>query len=73
MMEFVEDARAQGKTIIFSSHHMSEVERLCDRMVVMHQGVIRGSGTPDSLKLETGQPTLEKAFLTLVEYEGAGI
>ncbi len=73
MMEFVEQARTQGKTIIFSSHHMSEVERLCDRMVVMHEGVIRGAGTPESLKQETGQPSLEKAFLKLVDYTGAAL
>lgn len=73
MMEFVEEARNQGKTIIFSSHHMSEVERLCDRMVVMHEGVIRGAGTPESLKQETGQPSLEKAFLKLVDYSGAAL
>jgi sodium transport system ATP-binding protein len=73
MMEFVEGAKTQGKTVIFSSHHMSEIERLCDRIVVLHQGVIRGAGTPESVKTQTGQPTLEKAFLKLVDYSGSGL
>lgn len=69
MMEFVEDAREQGKTIVFCSHNMAEVERLCDRIVVLHEGRIRGSGTAAEVKAQTGQETLEKAFLTLVEYK----
>lgn len=66
VMEFIEEARDAGKTIIFSTHIMSEVERLCDDVAVIHDGVIRGEGSVDELKAQTGEATLEKAFLSMV-------
>ncbi|HLK13877.1 MAG TPA: hypothetical protein VKT78_03645, partial [Fimbriimonadaceae bacterium] len=59
--------------VIFSSHHMAEVERLCDRLVVLHEGRIRGEGTVASIKADTAQETLERAFLTLVEYRSGAV
>jgi sodium transport system ATP-binding protein len=66
VMEFIEEARDMGKTIIFSTHIMSEVERLCDHVCVIHDGRIRGEGSLEGLKAQTGEPTLERAFLRLV-------
>lgn len=74
VMEFIEEARDSGKTVIFSTHIMSEVERLCDDVAVIHDGVIRGRGTVPQLKDQTGEQTLEKAFLKLVEFKsGAAV
>jgi sodium transport system ATP-binding protein len=70
VMEFIEEARDSGKTIIFSTHIMSEVERLCDDVAIIHDGVIRSEGTVEDLKSKTGMPTLEKAFLSLVGFRG---
>lgn len=67
VLEFIEEARASGKTVIFSTHIMSEVERLCDHIAVIHGGVLKGEGTVADLMNSTGQPTLEKAFLSLVK------
>ncbi|MHB8635360.1 MAG: ABC transporter ATP-binding protein [Fimbriimonadaceae bacterium] len=72
IMEFIEKAKSEGKTVVFSSHHMAEVERLCDRLVVLHEGAIRGEGTVASIQADTGQTTLERAFLALVDYRSAG-
>ena len=69
VMEFIEEARDLGKTIVFSTHIMSEVERLCDHIVVIHDGVVRGSGTVESIKASTQESSLEKAFLQLVGFE----
>ncbi|MBN8689505.1 MAG: ATP-binding cassette domain-containing protein [Armatimonadetes bacterium] len=69
IMEFIESLREQGKTVIFSTHIMSEVERLSDHVVVIHAGGNSASGTVNELKERTGQPTLEKAFLQLVGYK----
>lgn len=66
VMEFIEEARDQGKTIIYCTHIMSEVERLCDTVAVIHEGKIKGEGTVDHLKTQTSQPNLERAFLELV-------
>jgi sodium transport system ATP-binding protein len=69
VMEFIEDARDNGKTVIFSTHIMSEVERLCDRIAVIHDGRMVENGTIADFKSMTGQTSLEMAFLKLVNYE----
>lgn len=69
VMEFIEEARDSGKTIIFSTHIMSEVERLCDKIAVIHKGKIQSEGTVENLLTATGTTNLEAAFLKLVEYE----
>lgn len=69
VMEFIEEARDNGKTIVFSTHIMSEVERLCDDVVVIHDGVIKGQGAAEDLRRQTGQDTLERAFLSLVGFQ----
>lgn len=66
IMEFVEGVRDQGKTVIYCTHIMSEVERLCDQVTVIHDGTIKGRGSVGELKVATGQESLEMAFLSLV-------
>lgn len=65
VMKFTEQERARGKAVMYCTHIMSEVERLCDLVYVLHDGVIRGVGTVDEIRTMAGQPTLEKAFLSL--------
>ena len=69
VMEFIEEARDMGKTIVFSTHIMSEVERLCDHVAIIDRGQLHGNGTVEELKAQTGEASLEKAFLKLVEFE----
>lgn len=69
VMEFIEEARDSGKTIVFSTHIMSEVERLCDQVAIIHDGALRGEGTVEELKHQAGESSLEKAFLKLVSFE----
>jgi sodium transport system ATP-binding protein len=69
VMEFIEEARDAGKTIIFSTHIMSEVERLCDNIAVIHEGKIQSEGTVADLLEKAGETSLEKAFLKLVDYK----
>jgi sodium transport system ATP-binding protein len=69
VMEFIEEARDQGKTVVFSTHIMSEVERLCDDLAVIHDGLIVASGTPDTMREATGEQNLERAFLQLVKFQ----
>jgi ABC-2 type transport system ATP-binding protein len=57
---------ATGGTIVFSSHVMELVERLCDRVAVMHQGRLVAVGSVDELR---GSRTLEEAFVEII---GAG-
>jgi sodium transport system ATP-binding protein len=64
VMEFVEECRTNGKTVIYCTHIMSEVERLCDHVVVIHDGVIKAEGTVEELKTRAAATSLERAFLT---------
>jgi sodium transport system ATP-binding protein len=69
VMEFVEEAREMGKTVVYSTHIMSEVERLCDVISVIHEGCINDSGTLAELLERRAAPSLEKAFLNIVGYQ----
>lgn len=66
IVNFIKDCRERGKTIIFSTHHMDEVEKLCDRLTVIHHGQNFFSGKVDQLKAQQGTDNLEDAFKTLV-------
>ena len=55
----------EGKCIVFSTHIMQEVERLCDHVVVMSRGRTVAQGTVPGLLAETGQPDFEEAFVQL--------
>jgi ABC-2 type transport system ATP-binding protein len=55
-----------GATLLVSSHVMDEADR-CDLLVLLHEGRILATGTPDDLRARTGADDLEQAFLGLVE------
>ncbi len=65
-LEFVEECRRNGKCVLFSTHIMSEVERLCDRIAIIHAGTLRALGTLAELRERTGQHYLEDVFRTIV-------
>ena len=65
-----DDRRARGTTILLASHNMAEVERLCDRVVVMKTGRIVADGTAASLKARFGRDTLEEVFLDVARGTG---
>ena len=62
----VEQLTDQGKCVIFSSHIMSEVKRLCDRIAVMHHGRILAEGTIDELVNAYDEPDIEELFYHLI-------
>lgn len=64
--EFILGEKAQGKTIIYSSHIMSEVEKLCDRISIIHRGELIACGKIEELKLNDRKTGLEEVFLRLV-------
>jgi len=67
VLEFIEGARDQGKTVIFSTHIMAEVERLCNRVTVMHKGKVIDSGLLPEIKERTNTPNAYQMFLKLVK------
>jgi len=69
MRDFIRRLRDDGACVMFSSHIMQEVAALCDSIVVIAQGRVVASGSPDEIREATGQPNLEDAFVALVGSE----
>ena len=67
LLEIVEELRSEGRTVIYSSHIMSEAERLCDRIAVLHRGRILALGTLDELREATGLHYLQDIFVHYVQ------
>ncbi|MEZ4320522.1 MAG: ABC transporter ATP-binding protein [Myxococcota bacterium] len=64
-LEFVESAREEGRAVLYSTHIMSEVERLCDRVAIIHEGRIVAARAVDDLIASHG--TVEAAFVAIVK------
>jgi sodium transport system ATP-binding protein len=67
VLETINELRAEGKTIIFSTHIMSEAERLCDRIAIIHGGHILACDTLAGLRETTHQRYLEDIFVLFVK------
>ena len=64
---FLEDYKKENKiSVLLASHNMSEVKRLCNFILMMKNGSIVDSGTPDHLIMKHGRENLEEVFLELV-------
>ncbi len=66
LMNTVAELRDQGKCIVYSTHIMREVERLCDRIAIMHRGGIVSEGTLASLLEEHQENDFEELFFRLI-------
>ena len=66
MQKVIAEFRAEGKTIIFSTHIMSEAEKLCDRIAIIHNGKIHACDTLENLRAATGKRYLEDIFVHYV-------
>jgi ABC-2 type transport system ATP-binding protein len=67
--EIIQRLKNEGKTVFFSSHELGEVETVCDRVAIIHQGELRVAGRVDDIVREH-QCDLEKVFLKIVGYTG---
>jgi sodium transport system ATP-binding protein len=66
VLDNVARLRDMGKCVVFSTHIMREVERLCDRVAVIGRGRIRACGTLEELREQHGEEDLEELFFRLV-------
>jgi sodium transport system ATP-binding protein len=66
LRDLLRDLRAQGKCLLFSSHVMQEVSALCHRIVILARGKVVATGTADELLAQSGERTLEDAFVRLL-------
>jgi len=69
LRHFLQELRAEGRCVLFSSHVMQEVAALCDRIVVIAHGRVMADGTPDELRARTGRANLEDAFVQVIGSE----
>lgn len=65
VLELVKEVASEGKTVIYSSQILSEVEEVCDRLLILKNGTILYTGTMEDFKGANGG-NLSKAFLDLV-------
>ncbi len=59
----------EGRTIVYCSHILDVVERVCERVIVIHRGAIVADGEVAALLAQTGEPTLERVFNRLTATE----
>ena len=63
IMDLIRDCREKGKTVIFSSHRMGEVNQLCDDISIIYNGKLFFNDTLDKFKSEMTKPTFEEEFI----------
>ena len=66
--EIIQRLKNEGKTVFFSSHELGEVETVCDRVAIIHQGELKVEGRVAEL-VAKHQAHLEKIFLNIIGYE----
>jgi sodium transport system ATP-binding protein len=62
----IRQLRDDGKAILFSTHIMAEAEKLCDRIAIIHKGVILAQGSLAELREQTGKHYLEDIFVRFI-------
>jgi sodium transport system ATP-binding protein len=70
VLQKIAELRDLGKTIVFSTHSMHEVEKLCSRVAIIHKGRVQAMGKPAELLERFDQPNLEELFFYLVALAG---
>jgi sodium transport system ATP-binding protein len=67
LLQKIEELRDRGKTVLFSTHHMHEVQKLCAKVAIIHKGRVQAAGAPAELLAAHEQPDLEELFFHLIE------
>lgn len=71
IVRFVRECRDRGKTVVYSTHIMSEVEKLCDVVGIIHGGRLLVEGSPAELKARFAESDLEEVFVKVVGMQEA--
>jgi ABC-2 type transport system ATP-binding protein len=66
--EIIQRLKNEGRTVFFSSHELGEVETICDRVAILHQGELMVAGRVEELSRQFGG-NLEQVFLKVVGYQ----
>src|SRR5205814_6094422 len=65
--EIIQRLKNEGKTVFFSSHELGEVETVCDRVAILHEGELKVEGRVTDL-MNQYQTNLEQIFLKVIGY-----
>jgi ABC-2 type transport system ATP-binding protein len=63
----LQELKREARTVLFTSHALTDVAEICDRLAVMHGGTLRFAGTPAALCTQYSAGNLEQAFLRCIE------
>jgi sodium transport system ATP-binding protein len=66
-IKLIRSCKDQGKTVIFSSHIMSEVDLLCDDLAIIHQGTLKYNGTMADFRANMQTANLTEEFIRIVQ------
>lgn len=66
IMNFMRRSREAGKCILFSTHHMVDAQKLCDRIAILHQGRLVVNDTWENIQQKTNAQDMEDAFLQFI-------
>ena len=72
LADLLRDLARSGKTILYSSHVLQQVEELCDELILIHEGRLLWHGALDSLRREHAGATLQEIFLTMTAGDTTG-
>jgi len=67
IIQLIKDCRDQQKTVIFSSHIMSEVDLLCDDLAIIHKGKLKYKGEMEAFRSQMEAPNLTAEFIRIVQ------
>ena len=65
--DYLQQARGNGQTIFFTTHLLNDVEALCDRLAILHQGEVRFTGSPSECCSTYAADNLERAYLNAID------
>ena len=66
--EIIQRLKNEGKTVFFSSHELGEVETVCDRVAILHEGELKAEGRVSDLVHQYQCASLEQVFLQIINY-----
>lgn len=71
LKDYLLDYVKSGQTIFFSSHILSDIDEICDRIAILHDNKMIFTGKPEEFKKSVGLSNLERAFLSAIEKKAA--
>jgi len=69
--DLIEERAARGGAVIYSSHILEVVEKVCHRVAIIHQGIVVALGAPREMVEESGEESLARLFLKITAEAGA--